>query len=119
MGGQLEVQHPLRVAGRFPGGGVVTFQYRNLPATPGQAGGSGTARQPGPDHQGFARPFDTVRAAIPGHVLTGGCRPSVGAAHHLPLLADPRHFLHGEAGFDQAAPHPASGGEGAQYGARV
>ena len=118
MGRQLEVQHPLRVARSFLGRGFVALQHSDLPATPGQAGSGCAAGEPGTDHQRFARPLCNRWACVPGG-FGAGDGADVGAAHHLPLLADAWHLLHGEASFDQAAAYPAGGGERAQHCARV
>ncbi len=118
MGGQLEVQHPLRVTRSFLCRGVVAFQHGNLPATPGQAGGGCAAGEPGAYHQRFTLPRCGSRARVPWRAGAWQ-RADIGAAHHFPFLADTRHLLHGEAGVHQAAAYPAGGGEGAQHGARV
>ncbi|MNE10825.1 hypothetical protein D3C80_1035530 [compost metagenome] len=57
MGGQLEVQHPLRIARSFLGRRFVALQHGDLPATPGQAGSGCAAGQPGTDHQCLAWPL--------------------------------------------------------------
>ncbi|MCY1210601.1 hypothetical protein D9M72_222940 [compost metagenome] len=118
MGGELEVEHALGVAGGLLCRLAVAFQQRHLPATCGKAGGSGAACQPRADYQGLAALQDEARAGEPGLGvvlrLTGEQAPA-----HFPFLAEAAHALDGETGLRQPAAHEAGGGEGREAGSRT
>ena len=120
VGGQLEVQHPLRVAGGFFGQAFVTLQQQHLPAALGQAVGAGATRQTTADHQRGTRAADLWRASEPGFDRGAGqsgfWQAEKDPAQDLPLVADTRRAAHFKAGLIQRAAYPAGAGKGAEGG---
>ncbi|MCY1425323.1 hypothetical protein D9M71_411080 [compost metagenome] len=116
VGGQLEVEHALRIARRLFGEPGVAFDQRHLPAARGQAGGAGATGHAAADHQRLARAAVARRAGVPG---LGGVvrRAAEFADQHLALLPVAFHPFHAEAGGDQPAADESGAGEGRQVGA--
>lgn len=117
VGGQLEVQHPLRIAGGLLGQGLMPLQQAHLPTACGQAGGAGATGQATTDHQGVALAMERGRAREPGFDRSrrgrlGGPAEKL-TAQDFPFMTDARRALHLETGGVDQAPYPAGAGEGA------
>ncbi len=117
VGGQLEVQHALRVARGLFGKARVALDQRHLPTPRGEAGGAGATGHAAADHQRFAHRLRPGRSGVPG--FAGRCRVTDEVAlGHLPFLAEAQGAADLEASSAEPAPHEAGAGEGGQGRAR-
>ena len=116
MGGKLEIEHALWITRGLFGQPLVALEQAYLPATAGQAVGSGATRQAAANYQRFALSADLRRAGVPGFDLAGRRRAfrqaREGPAQDFPLVADSRGSTHLEPGFVQRSAYPPGAGEG-------
>ncbi len=118
MSRQLEVEHPLRIAGALLRGVDMALQNADPPATGGQRGSRGATGQAGADHHGAAFADGTAWPGEPGLVGHLHSARLQAAAQDFALVTVSRHTLHVEASLDQTATHETGAGKGAQGGAR-